>query len=60
MSSLLIGGGMTTHGFASGLVSHGKVEVVSLMKTKRVQQTPIKGIVKDAATGQGIQAFLLK
>ncbi len=60
MSSLLIGGGMTTHGFASGLVSHGKVEVVSLMKTKRVQQTPIKGIVKDAATGQGITGVSVK
>ncbi len=60
MSSLLIGGGMTTHGFASGLTSHGKVEVVSLMKTKGLQQTPIKGVVKDAATGQGLTGVSVK
>ncbi|WON97200.1 TonB-dependent receptor [Sphingobacterium sp. Lzh-3] len=60
MSSLLIGGGMTTHGFASGLTNHGKVEVVSLMKTKGLQQTPIKGVVKDAATGQGLTGVSVK
>ncbi|MDQ1149307.1 TonB-linked SusC/RagA family outer membrane protein [Sphingobacterium zeae] len=60
MSSLLVGGGMTTHGFASGLTNHGKVEVVSLMKTKSVQQTPIKGVVKDASTGQGITGVSVK
>ena len=60
MSSLLIGGGMTTHGIANGIVSHGKVEVVSLMKNNSVQQTPIKGVVKDATTGQGISGVSVK
>lgn len=60
MSSLLIAGGMTAQVSAKGAVAHGRVEVVSLVKTKALQEIPIKGVVKDATTGQVITGVSVK
>ncbi|MFU1858655.1 SusC/RagA family TonB-linked outer membrane protein [Sphingobacterium sp. NGMCC 1.201703] len=60
MSSLLIAGGMTAQLSVKGAVAHGRVEVVSLVKTKGLQEIPIKGVVKDAATGQVITGVSVK
>ncbi|RKE52347.1 TonB-linked SusC/RagA family outer membrane protein [Sphingobacterium detergens] len=60
MSSLLIAGGMTAQVSAKGAVAHGRVEVVSLVKTKGLQEIPIKGVVKDATTGQVITGVSVK
>jgi len=60
MSSLLIAGGMTAQVSAKGAVAHGRVEVVSLVKTKGLQEIPIKGVVKDATTGQAITGVSVK
>jgi TonB-linked SusC/RagA family outer membrane protein len=60
MSSLLITGGMTAQVSANGVVAHGRVEVVSLTKIKGLQEIPIKGVVKDATTGQAITGVSVK
>lgn len=60
MSSLLIAGGMTAQISAKGAVAHGRVEVVSLVKTNGLQEIPIKGVVKDATTGQAIIGVSVK
>jgi len=60
MSSLLVAGGMTAQVSAKGAVAHGRVEVVSLVKTNGLQDTPIKGVVKDASTGQAITGVSIK
>ncbi len=60
MSSLLIAGGMTAQVTANGLVAHKRVEVVSLVKVRGFQETPIKGVVKDAATGEPISGVSVK
>ncbi|WP_286861307.1 MULTISPECIES: SusC/RagA family TonB-linked outer membrane protein [Sphingobacterium] len=60
MSSLLIAGGMTAQVSANGVVAHGRIEVVSLTKSKGLQEIPIKGVVKDATTGQAITGVSVK
>jgi len=60
MSSLLIAGGMTAQVSANGVVAHGRIEVVSLTKPKGLQEIPIKGVVKDATTGQAITGVSVK
>src|SRR5690606_34312195 len=60
MSSLLVAGGMTAHAAANGLEAHKRVEVVSLFKVKGFQETPIKGVVKDAVTGEPISGVSVK
>ncbi|WP_433902399.1 SusC/RagA family TonB-linked outer membrane protein [Sphingobacterium puteale] len=60
MSSLLIAGGMNAQVSANGVVAHGRIEVVSLTKSKGLQEIPIKGVVKDATTGQTITGVSVK